>query len=473
MTDWAITTTPLTHQDTAFMKMMKLRVGGLFMDMGTGKSLVVIMLAFLRRQKISKVVWCCPVSLKLNTHDQIMQHTSCIPGDVNVFNNKTASHNLPNKFWHIVGLESLGSSDRVVMAMDRLIDDKTMLVVDESSFIKGHRSNRSQRLILLGGRARYRLVLNGTPISQGIEDLYTQITFLSTKILGYTSWYAFRRKHLEYSEHFKGMIKERYHTDWLGAKIAPYVYQVTKEECLTLPTKTTNYALVEMTGEQQAYYQDAKKAFEEEAQDLDFDDMGGAIFRLFSALQSVVNGVIPANNPGAGEAIDTLKNRELIRHLGQLQGKHVVVWVKYRRSVASVQSCLEKELPDINISKYYGDMNEAQRADSLARWRRLGGVFVATASCGGYGLTLVESHHALFYTNTFKYSERIQAEDRLHRIGQTLPVSYFDIWVNCGIEDRIRSAIGMKADALGVFRSEIDAVKDMGKGQLKNLIGSL
>jgi SNF2 family DNA or RNA helicase len=151
----------------------------------------------------------------------------------------------------------------------------------------------------------------------------------------------------------------------------------------------------------------------------------------------------------------------------------VVVWVKYRCSVASVYSLIQNELSDINISRYYGDMNETQKSESLARWRKMGGVFIATASCGGYGLTLVESHYALFYTNTFKYSERIQAEDRLHRIGQALPVNYFDIWANCGIEDRIRLAISMKADALDVFRSEIDAVKDMGKGQLKNLIGSL
>ncbi|EBF3227211.1 ATP-dependent helicase, partial [Salmonella enterica subsp. enterica serovar Derby] len=126
---------------------------------------------------------------------------------------------LPDAFWYIVGLESVSGSSRVTMALNKLVDSQTMMIVDESSFIKGHKALRTRRLKLIGQRARYRMILNGTPITQGIEDLYTQITFLSEKILGYRSWYAFARYHLEYSDKYKGKIVDRKKTELLSAKI--------------------------------------------------------------------------------------------------------------------------------------------------------------------------------------------------------------------------------------------------------------
>ena len=65
-------------------------------------------------------------------------------------------------------------------------------MVDESTYIKGHRAKRTRRLIGFGTRAPYRLILTGTPIQQGIEDLYTQMEFLSPLILGYPSRHAFQ-----------------------------------------------------------------------------------------------------------------------------------------------------------------------------------------------------------------------------------------------------------------------------------------
>jgi hypothetical protein len=53
--------------------------------------------------------------------------------------------------------------------------------------------------------------------------------FLSPKILGYNSFYSFEHNHLEYHPIYTGMIVRSHNTEWLAAKIQPYVYQVTKE----------------------------------------------------------------------------------------------------------------------------------------------------------------------------------------------------------------------------------------------------
>ena len=474
MNSWAVTTSLLPHQVAAVEKMRPSRVGALFMDMGTGKSLATIELGRLRFEagKIDRVVWCCPVSLKRNTRDQILLHTNCTHDEVHVFDGKTTDDNMPSVPWHIVGLESIGSSSRVVMAFNALIDDRTMLVVDESSFIKGHRAKRTLRLTVIGANARYRLVLNGTPISQGVEDLYAQMTFLSEKILGYRSWYTFRSRHLQYSPRYHGKIDARLHTDWLSAKIAPYVYQVTKDECLELPDKTYAWTSVELTADQENYYRHAKAVFADEISNIDTDDTGIAVYKLFGALQAIVSGVVPAGFTGAGESIKNNKLDELCRLVGSMPDEPIVIWVRYRASIVDVCKEIEGSCGR-TVSRYYGDMSEAKRDESLQEWRRNRGVLVATMSCGGFGLTLTEAAYCIFYSNSFKYAERLQAEDRLHRIGQARNVLYTSIWANCGIEDRIASALARKEDALDVFRREVDAVRSMGTDRLHELLKSI
>lgn len=468
---WAVTTPLLPHQQAAVAKMKPSLVGALFMDMGTGKSLTTIELASLRRHKISKIIWCCTVSLKRNTRDQILTHTDCSADDVYLFDSKTTDANLPSASWYVVGLESIGGSSRVVMALNALVDERTMLIVDESSFIKGHRAKRTRRLQYIGERARYRLVLNGTPISQGIEDLYAQMTFLSQRILGYKSWYSFRRSHLQYSDRFKGMIDRRLHTDWIGAKIAPYVYQVTKAECLSLPDKTYSSHWVPLTQEQDELYDQVKQRYYDDILSCE-DDGGVAVYRMFGALQAVVNGVVPAGFLGAGGRIDNNKTVELLQLLHGLPDSHVVIWVRYRANVDEVTKRIRSELSQ-PVFSYYGDLSERARDEALHQWRQQGGYLVATQGCGGFGLTLTEAAYSIFYGNGFKYAERLQAEDRLHRIGQEHNVHYVSLFADSGIEERIASALARKGDALAEFREEVAAVKRMGTDRLHELLKSI
>lgn len=473
-----ITSKPMAHQRAAFDKMLPSRVGALFMDMGTGKSLVVIMLALARREKISRVVWCCPVSLKRNTARQIFRHTDATDDSVFLFDDQVTDATLPEAGWVIVGLESIGGSDRVTMALNALVDERTMLVCDESSYIKGPRAKRTRRLTLIGNRARYRLVLNGTPISQGVEDLYAQMRFLSERILGYRSWYSFQRAHIAWSDRFKGKIDHRRGEDYLGARIAPYVYQVTKDECLDLPEKlpaTARY--VDLTREQRDLYEQAKRDFEEEALYLecgDDDGMGILVYKLFGALHAIANGVIPAGFEGHGEPIDNAKVDEQVSVLRQLEDRHNVIWCRYQANVEQLAAALADHLPGLPVHCYYGELNERRRDDNLQAWVEHGGVFLATASCGGYGLNeLVEARYATFFSNSFKYSERLQAEDRLHRPGQTRNVSYIDLWARCGIEERNEQALIRKGNALVEFRRELKEARHRGKGAVETLLRSL
>lgn len=204
MTEWPRweTRTPLLpHQLPAVAKLLPSRMNALFMDMGTGKSRTLLELACIRQAKWDRLFWFCPVTLKDTVQRQVLEHTTLAEADVAVWGSKVSSARLPAAARvHIIGIETMSASNRVVLAYAALVTERSFVAVDESSYIKGHHSKRTQRITHMSERARYRAVLNGTPISQGVVDLYAQMRFLSDRILGYRSFWSFARNHLEYEE---------------------------------------------------------------------------------------------------------------------------------------------------------------------------------------------------------------------------------------------------------------------------------
>lgn len=437
----SVRTSLYPHQIPAVDKIAGVTVGGLFMDMGTGKTRCAIELVYRRHQRISRVIWFCPVGLKLTIAAEIEKHTE---GErVRIVGDGDAPL---DSFWYVIGIETMSSSDRVVLLVNALMDDHAFVIVDESSYIKGASSKRTVRITELSRRARYRLLLTGTPLSQGIVDLYAQMRFLSPEILGFNSFYSFAHNHLEYSEKYPGMIVKSLNVDNLTQKIDPFVYQVTKDECLDLPEKLYDQVYYGLTDKQHEIYQRAKSeildGIENEIPDY-------LIFHLFTALQQIVAGYWNRD----GEMIEIEHHRiDVLRNTLESipDGKKVIVWCKFVYSLNQIASALP------GAALYYGNLDEHKRASELARFRGPDCRYlIATQSTGGHGLTLNEAKYHVFYENGFKYSERAQAEDRSHRIGQTEPVTYIDIISNSGIDAHIQRALGKKQNAVKLFRDEM------------------
>lgn len=460
----------MTHQREAVEKLLSSRVGGLFMDMGTGKTRTAIELVKRRAHKINKVVWFAPVSLKLTVAQEIRKHTDC--EDIYVFDHKTGQRNLPVTRWYIVGIESMSSSNRVVAAVNSLITEDTMVVLDESSYIKGHRAKRTERLTFICAKAKYRLILTGTPLSQGVVDLYAQMRFLSPKILGYESFYSFAANHLEYSDRFPGLIVSAHNTEWLAAKINPYVYQVRKQDCIDLPPKFYSRRWFFMSPEQREWYEYLKDKFLMEIDPDDWDSY--KLFQLFSGLQQVVCGFY-REHAKQGDVLHEFKHdrlevlRETISEVAA--DEQVIIWAKYIYDIEKIAETLREQGKTYVV--YTGEQSEKERDQAVVRFQAGDAqFFVATPSSGGHGLTLNEASTVIFYNNSFKYSERLQAEDRCHRIGQAKKVHYIDIVCRNTIDERIMQSIDKKESVLYNFRREIDAAqKD--KNTLKELIRRL
>lgn len=465
------TTDLLPHQVPAVEKLLPLRVGGLFMDMGTGKTRCAIELIACRQQHIDRAIVYCPVALKEMWADEIALHTDCPRDGVHVFGENTSIRTVPpGAFWYIIGIESVAQSNRVALAADRLTTERAAVIVDESSYIKGHDALRTLRITRYSERARYRLALTGTPISQGVQDLYAQMRFLSPAILGYGSFFSFAANHLEYSDEYPGMILRAHNTAWLAAKTQPYVYQITKEEAgINLPPKRYDARHCWLTRQQQEAYEQAKWEILSEADEVD----GYTLFRVFSALQQIASGFWNRN----GELIELPHHRldTLMRAVGDVPaGDKVIIWCKYLYSARHIAAALSQEYGQASVCQFHGELNEGERAAELARWRgEEGRWFVSTAGTGGHGLTLTQSALAIFYENEFKYAHRIQAEDRIHRLGQTRSPLYLDIIARCNIEQRIQDSLRKKGNAVDDFRRKVTAIKRAHPQNLKAEVAKL
>lgn len=466
MMTWLTTTDLHPHQHPPVKKLLRSRVGGLFMEMGTGKTRVAIEFAQRRQHKIDRCVWFCPVSLKETIVAELEKHTTAT---VYVFDEKTRAHTLPGQYdWYIVGLESISGSDRVTLAANSLITPKTFVIVDESNYIKGHHSLRTQRLTVMSSRAKYRLILTGTPMSQGYQDLFAQMRFLSPKILGYYSFYSFAANHLEYSEDYPGLIIRAHNTDWLAAKISPYIYQITKDEAgLNLPGKLYDSRYFRLTNAQWEAYEQAKWEILIDCPEDEFDSY--VIFQLFTALQQIVSGFWYKN----GTLIEYPHYRleTLVETLEDLpEGEQVIIWAKYRYSVQKIAEVLGERYGRDSVSKFYGELNEAQRSAELKKWRQAGRFLVATMATGGHGLTLNEAAYTIFYENAFNYAHRQQAEDRNHRLGQTRRPTYIDLASRSKIEDRISKALARKGHAVKGFKRAVQTMKTMNREEMKQYL---
>lgn len=175
---------------------------------------------------------------------------------------------------------------------------------------------------------------------------------------------------------------------------------------------------------------------------------------MFSALQQIVSGFWNHNDEFTRfdhRRVDTMKTAID----GIPENDKIIIWCKFVESIHQIREAL----PDCAL--YYGDLNEKHRNAEIEKFRNSARFLLATQATGGHGLTLNEAHYHIFYENEFKYSHRIQAEDRSHRIGQTKPVTYIDIVSKSGIDDRIQKALSKKQDVVKAFREEVKKIKDL------------
>lgn len=432
------------HQKRAVRKLSKIKVGALYMEMGTGKTRTALELIKQRLElgKVEHILWLCPCSVKQSLERDLLKHTDDI-------SNIT-----------ICGIETLSSSLKWnFKLLDLVQNNKVFLVVDESNLVKNHNAIRTKNIIRLAENCKYKLILNGTPISKNEKDLYSQWYILDWRILGYKSFWSFSANHLEYDDY--GKIRRTLNTDYLVKKISPYTYQVKKEECLDLPEKTYETDYYWITDKQRKHYNYIADKLLLEVNEMKPE----TIYRLFSGLQSVISGfkVKVSKNlitePFFKNAEENPRIEKLLDTVARIDDK-VIIFCKYTQEILDVTETLNKQHGEDSATPFYGEMNLKKRNASLDKFENKSRFLVANKTCAGYGLNLQYCSYIIYYNNDWDYATRIQSEDRVHRIGQTKNVHIIDICANWTLDEKILKCLMRKESLVDEFKKGIDNNKD-------------
>lgn len=443
----------LKHQVAAVEKLRKIKVGALFMEQGTGKTRTTLELIKRRLDagKVDKVLWLSPCSVKKNLMNDIKKHIGEIPG---VFT--------------ISGIESLSNSAKLYNQLMELVKSyDCYLIVDESSLVKNIKAKRTQRIIELAERCKYKLILNGTPITKTEADLFAQWYILDWRILGYRSFHAFEANHIEYrsirmpngNERIdKTRIRRILNTDYLAEKIEPYTYQVKKKDCIRLPKKLYNYKPYELSVPQRYRYTKIKQEYLAEVDEI----KSSTIYKLFTALQHIASGrdviTSPDDRMRTEELyVDALTNpriKALAEILKEVGSEKCIIFAKYKSEIGDI-AILLKSL-DKSYALFTGDVNVKERDDNKERFEASAQFLLANKNCGAFGLNLQFCRNIIYYSNDFDYGTRVQSEDRVHRIGQNQNVRIFDLVASGTIDELIMRCLNRKQNILDAFKRELE-----------------
>ncbi len=458
-------TPPFDHQRVALNKGALLTNFAYFMEMGTGKTKVVIdNAAYLYQQnEIKEVIVIAPNSVYRNWLAEISTHSPVDPyiwvWKVDKQRDLDKASRSNDLIYILVNVEAMShrSGWKWLEERLRLNGSKILLTLDESTTVKNPGAIRTKHLCRLGRLAKYRRILTGSPVTKSPLDLYTQCGFLSKELLGFDSYYTFRARYAVMQQIQMGgrqILMPKYYTnlDELEMKLKTFSFRVTKEECLDLPPKIYVQRQVVMKLEQQKAYDDLKQ----KARAIIADDTVTFANKLTEILRlhQVCNGFIKTDNNLYYGFKHNPKITELIRILDEVTGK-CIIWANYVYNIEEIKTKLKAVYGKDSVVSIYGKDSVDDRKRSVEsfqsddRCRFL----VGNPSTGGYGLTLTAARHVIYFSNSYNLEVRKQSEDRAHRIGQKHKVTYIDIQVPNSIDTMIISALKRKiklsAETLG------------------------
>jgi len=456
-------TSLLPHQEEAFEKLRKLKAGALFMEQGTGKTRTALSLikARLDAGKADAVLWLCPCSVKKNLREDILFHCGEMP-----------------EGFVVRGIESLSSSDRLYLMLRKLVEThKVFLVVDETTLAKNPMAIRTERITSLAGKCPYRLILNGTPISRNEADLFAQFYLLDWRILGYRSYYSFAANHLEYkrirlpngSEYVdRNRVERVLNVGYLTEKIAPYTFQVKKADCLELPGKSYYGRGFYMTDEQGSCYDEVESEFLAKVDEIRAE----TIYKLFAACQHVSSGRKVLSGPEERmrtaplfpDPRDNPRIQELLGLLEDIGDEKAIIFCKYQQEIDDIMGILGSRAVE-----FTGRLGQKWRQESRQLFRDSVQFLVANKTCGAFGLNLQFCHNVIFYNNDFNLATRLQAEDRVHRLGQEEEVRIYDIVCYGTIDEFILDCIRRKENLAESFKRLVEAEQKEGKDWRKSI----
>jgi len=463
-------TKPYDHQMTALEKSWNKESYAYFMEMGTGKTKVLIdNLAMLYdKGKVNGALIIAPkgvvgtwYSNELPTHlpDHIENVTVLWQANIT----KKQQENLDTLFEKgeslhilIMNVEALSTEKGFVFANKFLSCHETMMAIDESTTIKTPSAKRTKNILSLTKETKYRRIMTGSPVTKNPLDLFSQCEFLSPWLLDFNSYYSFRNRYAQMKTlNMHGrqiqIVNGFKNLGELSDKLKDFSYRVLKEDCLDLPDKIFIKRQISLSKEQRKLYDQMKQ----EALAILNGKQSTTVNTLtqLMRLHQITCGHFTDDN-GQIQAIENNRIKELLSIIEDMDGK-AIIWAHYQYDIKNIIKEIEKIYGPGSVVDYYGLTPKDERQDNIKKFQEdpKCRFFVGTPATGGYGITLTAANTVIYYSNGYDLEKRLQSEDRAHRLGQKKPVLYIDINAEDTVDEKIvealRKKINIASEVLG------------------------
>lgn len=455
----------MAHQHQGIDFLVQKRAGLLAFEQGLGKTLVAIE-AFRRVNRAgdaARLLVICPNSLKRNWLAELSRFAPELSVEIveGVPRHRRKKLRETSAKVVITSYETARTEITAILALLRR--DPVALVLDESHSAKTWRSLTSTAVRHFAPHCVYRWLLSGTPVTNSPADLFTQIEILAPG----KHWLGSMEAFVAEAEVNPASARER---------VEPLVLRRTKEQCLDLPDKAFSDIRVELPAWQRNLYDEMRAEMV-----CALRAMSGEEYRAFAstALAKLTRLMQIASNPALilPNSVDApgkfIALDGLLEDIFAIPGRKVILWSNY---VGTIETLMKRYACYGAVLLYGGTApSERQVIASQFQLDETTRLLIANPAAAGTGFTLTAATFAIYETLSWRYDFYAQSQDRNHRIGQTLPVTYLRMIAADTIEEAIVTALGRKSLMAGELLGDgcrVDALSGLTREQMCRLIQS-
>jgi len=433
----------------------------LLMEMGTGKTLTTIAVAgrLFLDQKIERMLIVAPLSILGVWHEEFRKFAD-FPYSLTVLNGDGSRKSENLRQMPTTGLQVAVINYESAWRLERELSawDADLIVCDEGHKIKTHNIAASKCMHRLGARARYRMLLTGTIITNKAIDVFSPYKFLNPAIFG-NSFYAFRNRYFDmtgYGLHVP--VLKANMSDELSRRIHSIAFRATKDECLDLPETTDVLRTVELEPKTQRLYRDM-------VHDSFIAINGGEVtaanvLTRLLRLSQLTGGFLRSDDSGRSVPVSSAKLSALSDIVDGMaeEGKKLVIIARFLPEIDAIRKMLEQKA--IGYSVVSGEIRD--RDEQVRRFQTDPDttVFIGQIATAGLGITLTAADTMVFYSLDYSMSNFEQTKARIHRVGQRNPCTYIYLVAGDTVDEKVLKALRDKADLAKVLIDDYRAGKN-------------
>lgn len=433
--DIPITKTPAwNHQKQAYWFAEPLQAALLAMDMGTGKSKVVIDLIQNRGHK--KVLIFAPKTVVPVWPTQFERHCD-VPYRIAALDSGRTDKRAE---WAALTMRIHPNEDSVRVIVVNyeaarlgnlstwiLKQEWDLVVADESHKIKSHNGVQSKFVATVGKRATHRLALTGTPLPHSPLDAFGQFRFLSSGVYG-TGWTLFRNKYAITGGYGGFEILGYRNQEDFNRRFYSIAYRVGKE-VLDLPPFHHITRTCELPPTARKHYSELEHDFMTQVGE-EIISADNALVKLLR-LQQLTGGHLDHG------VIHEAKAELLEEILEELEGdEQVVIFARFLDDLDVIHGVASKLVR--------GSVELSGRKNELAQWSSSTPILAVQIQSGGVGIDLTAARYCIYYSTGFSLGDYEQSLARVHRPGQTRATTYIHLVASRTVDEKVQKSLDEK-----------------------------